>query len=186
MGTGYMGCVAGRLRRLQSTSKSFLGRPDCRMMLERVPCLTGLWRGTGTVTVDSPRCLCMIRWLPRCRTPRKPFCSRMRQTSRPERILSLPKRDLDLSHEDLSVIAPGDLGGTGGFKEEGECLHQISFGLFNRGSLTGDIELRTERDETIVFAFDDCGESLRRSHGVRIYGMSDETRCRFARYQCPV
>jgi hypothetical protein len=52
----------------------------------------------------------MTRWLPRWRTATNPFCSRIRQTSDPERTRSLPNRDLNLSHENLAARAPGDFG----------------------------------------------------------------------------
>jgi hypothetical protein len=38
----------------------------------------------------------------------EPFCSRIRQTSEPERTRSLPNRYLDLSYKDLAVSPPSD------------------------------------------------------------------------------
>lgn len=86
-----------------SLSNSDLTRPDCRMMLCRVPRLSSSWSGTGTVTVVSSVLSCMIEWLPRWRTATNPCCSRIRQTSEPDRTRSLPNGHLNLRDEDLSV-----------------------------------------------------------------------------------
>lgn len=53
-------------------SNSVFGTPDCRMMERKVPTLSSLWSGTGTVTVPSSFCRCMITWLPRRRTSTMP------------------------------------------------------------------------------------------------------------------
>ena len=70
-----------------SYSNSDLSSPDCRIMEARVPGLRSLWMGTGTVRVVSPVRICMIRWLPRCRTSRKPWDSSRRHISTPEKCL---------------------------------------------------------------------------------------------------
>lgn len=100
------------------TSNSARGNPDCLMMLDSVPCLSVPWRGTGTVTVVFSTRFCMTRWLPRCRTATNPFCSRIRQTSTPDRTRSLPNHDLNLRHEDLAMETARNLCRVGGLKEK--------------------------------------------------------------------
>jgi hypothetical protein len=46
-----------------------------------------------------------------------PCCSRIRQTSEPERTRSLPNRHLDLSHENFAMKTPGDFGRGGSLEE---------------------------------------------------------------------
>ena len=69
------------------------------------------------MVVPSER-FCRIRWLPCCRTAANPCCSRIRQTSEPERTRSLPNRNLNLSDKDLVVKAAGNFGRGGGFEKE--------------------------------------------------------------------
>jgi hypothetical protein len=69
------------------------------------------------VIVVSRVRFCMMRWLPRCRTATNPLCSRIWQTSSPERTRSLPNRNLDLGDEDLTVEAPGYFGRVGRLEE---------------------------------------------------------------------
>ena len=57
------------------------------------------------------------QWLPRWRTATNPFCSRVRQSSEPERTRSLPNRDLNLSCKNFAMKAPRDLGRGGSFEE---------------------------------------------------------------------
>ena len=130
----------------------------------RVPRRTGSCSGTGTVIVVSSQRFCMIRWLPFWRTGTNPFCSRMRQISKPERTQSLPNRELNLSYEHFSVESARDFGWAGCFEEERERLNEVGAGFFNGCALAGDVEFRAERDETLVLAFDECCYSLRRLH----------------------
>src|SRR6266568_4574404 len=58
-------------------SNSARGTPDCRMIERRVPILTSLWFGTGTVVVPAPVDFCITMWLPRCLTRTKPCRSRI-------------------------------------------------------------------------------------------------------------
>jgi hypothetical protein len=55
------------------------------------------------VTVLRPSVFCMMMWLPRRRTSTNPLLANIRQTSRPDRILSLANRDLNLRHVHLAV-----------------------------------------------------------------------------------
>ncbi len=61
---------------------------------------------------------CSTRWLPRWRTMKKPFASSMADTSSPDRIRSLPNRDLDLRNENIGVHAPVNLRLIGDFKKQ--------------------------------------------------------------------
>lgn len=86
-------------------SNSERGRPDCLIMEINVPVRSSLWSGTGTVTVDSVNFNCMAIWLPRLLTSTKPCFASIWQTSRPERVRSLPNTDLQLSNINL-VMKP--------------------------------------------------------------------------------
>ena len=99
----------------------------------------------------------MIRWLPRWRTAANPFLSRIRQTSEPERTRSLPKQNLNLRHEDFLVKPSGDFGRRGCLEEQRERFNEVGSRFFNRRALAGNVEIRAERDETIIFTFDDRG-----------------------------
>src|SRR5579871_3908620 len=88
----------------------------------------------------------------------------MRQTSEPERTRSLPNRYLNLGYENLAMRSLRDLGRGGCLEKERKCLNQVGSRLFNRRTLARNIELRAQRHETIVLAFDDRGQSLRRFH----------------------
>jgi len=79
------------------------------MIEDRVPILISSWSGTGTVTVLPATRFCMTTWLPRLRTSTKPCSCKMAQTSAPESLRSLPKRDLDLRHVDFPVKPVSDL-----------------------------------------------------------------------------
>ena len=59
-------------------------------MLCRVPRRRVSWRGTGTVIVVPSAFNCIMRWLPCCRTAMNPCCSRILQTSMPERTRTDP------------------------------------------------------------------------------------------------
>ena len=61
----------------------------------------------------------------------KPFCSRMRQTSEPERTRSLPNRHLNLRHEDFAMEAPADFGRSRRFEEQCECLDEVGSRFFD-------------------------------------------------------
>ena len=65
------------------------------------------------VMVVVSRVFCMIRWLPCWRTVTNPCCSRIRQTSEPERTRSLPNRHLNLGDKNLVVKAAADFGRRG-------------------------------------------------------------------------
>jgi len=99
----------------------------------------------------------MIRWLPRWRTIANPFCSRIRQTSEPERTRSLPNRHLNLSHEDFVVKAPRDFGRVGRFEEQRERLDEVGSRFFNRRTLARNIELRAQRHKSVLLTLDDRG-----------------------------
>ena len=88
----------------------------------------------------------------------------VRQTSWPDRTRSLPNRYLDLSNEDLSVRSAGGLRQGCGLEEPGEGFDQVRRRLFDRSALTGDVELRAQRYEAVVFALDDGRQAVGRVH----------------------
>ena len=90
--------------------------------------------------------------------------SNIRQTSSPERTRSLPNRDLDLGYEHLAMEPTSDLALIGRLEKQAKCLDKIRAGLLDRGTLARDIQLRTERDETVVFALDYGGHPLQLGH----------------------
>ena len=51
-----------------------------------------------------------------------------------------------------------------GFEEESECFDQILAGFFYSLSLTGNIEIWTKGNISIVLSFYDCGETLCAAH----------------------
>jgi len=112
---------------------------------------------------------CMIRWLPCWRTSTNPCCSRIRQTSEPERTRSLPNRHLDLSDENLVVKTSGDFGWGGRLKEEGERLYEIDSRFFNRPAFARNVEFRAQRHKSVVFTFDNRGQALRRLHAPSLH-----------------
>lgn len=127
------------------------------MMLNSVPRLTGSCRGTGIVMVVPSVLFCMIRWLPRWRAAAKPCCSRIEQTSVPARTRSLPNRNLNLGYEYFAVQPAGNLGSGCGLKEEGKRLDKIGARFFDGCSLAGDVQLRAQCHESVIFAFNDRG-----------------------------
>jgi hypothetical protein len=56
------------------------------------------------------------------RTAMKPWLSRIRQTSEPERTRSLPNRYLNLRYEDFAVKPPRDLRGIRSLEEQSKGL----------------------------------------------------------------
>jgi hypothetical protein len=48
---------------------------------------------------------------------------RIRQTSSPERMRSLPNRNLNLRYKDFFAEAPGNFGLIGGLEEQRECFN---------------------------------------------------------------
>lgn len=69
-----------------------------------------------------------------------PCCSRMRQTSRPDRTRSLPIENVERRHEHAGTQALGDLLGVGRVKEDSHCLTEVRGGLFDRRALARDVE----------------------------------------------
>ncbi len=88
------------------------------MMDASVPILISLWFGIGTVTVLPIISFCMTMWLPRLRICLKPFDSRIRETSRPDRVLSLANGHFHLGYIDLLVQPLFDFLWRRGLKEE--------------------------------------------------------------------
>ena len=82
----------------------------------------GIVHWDRNVVVVSPTLFCIIRWLPLWRTATNPFCSSIRQTCDPERTLSLPNRNLNLSDKDLIVEPASDLRRVRRLEEKGQGL----------------------------------------------------------------
>src|SRR6266545_3195095 len=97
----------------------------------------------------------MTTWLPRRRTSRKPCCSRIWQTSRPEKTRSLPTRRQELRYEDVPAPTFQDLFMIRCLKEEIDGFSQMCQGIFDGITLTCDVELRAESNIGIVFTFND-------------------------------
>ena len=73
----------------------------------------------------------MMQWLPRWRTARNPCCSRILQTSEPERTRSLPNGHLNLRDENLAVQPQSDLRWGGRLEEEREGFDEIGARLLD-------------------------------------------------------
>src|SRR5438094_10611867 len=97
-------------------------------------------------------------WLPRLRTSTKACLNRIAQTSLPERTRSLPSRNLHLRDINLAVKALLYLFGRRTFEKQFQRFSKIIPGLFDTVPLARNIQLRTQRNITITFSFDDCGE----------------------------
>jgi len=80
----------------------------------------------------------------------------MRQTSRPERVRSLPNGHLDRGYVDFAAQSLLDLRRIGGFKEELQRFDQVSSRLLDGLPLAGKIQLRTERDVAVPLTHDEA------------------------------
>lgn len=89
--------------------------------------------------------------------------------SRPDRTRSLPNRDLDLGHKHIAVVPPPHFGRIRCFEKERQCFNQVCPRLFDGRTLAGDVQLRTQRDECIVFSLDDGGQALRSLHDLSLH-----------------
>ena len=74
------------------------------------------------VTVVPSMHFCIMRWLPRWRTARSPFLSRMWHTSEPDGTRTLPNRNLDLGHEDFAAKPASNFGWVGRLEKERESF----------------------------------------------------------------
>lgn len=134
------------------------------MMLGRVLRLISGCSGTGTVTLLRPVRFCIALWLPLCRTSRKPWDSSMRRTSEPERVRSLPDRNLDLCHEYIRMQTSFDFGGLCSLEKEGEGLDKVGARRLYRVPLAGDIQLGAQGYARVVFAFDNRRQAESSAH----------------------
>src|SRR5271169_2026701 len=80
-------------------SNNSRGNPLWRIIDCNVPILISRWLGTGTVIVEVRVFFCIMTWLPRWRTLKKPFCSNKEQISLPENLPSFPNADLHTRDE---------------------------------------------------------------------------------------
>ena len=116
----------------------------------------GHWNGGSR----SFRLQLQMRWLPRWRTATNPCCSRILQTSAPERTRSLPNGHLNLSYENLVVQPPSNLGWRGCLEKERQGFDQIGASLLHRSALTGNVEFGAQCHEIIVFTLNNGRQSV--------------------------
>ena len=74
----------------------------------------------------------------------------------PEGTRRLANRDLNLSHEDLPAIAPGDFG-RGSFEEQRKRLDEASSGFFDGRAMARDVEFRAQRHKNVALALNNRG-----------------------------
>jgi hypothetical protein len=82
----------------------------------------------------------------------------MLQTSRPDSTRSLANLDLKPGYKKLGMSAPLDFRGVCGFKKQLNSLLQILTRLFNGVTLAGYVQLRTQGNVAVTFAFNDRGD----------------------------
>jgi len=136
------------------------------MMLARVPSLSSVCSGTGTVMVAVITRRCMMAWLPRRRTSVKPFSWRMRQTSAPERRRSLlANRNLERTYLNVDAKTLGEFGWRRCLEEELQRFSEIRASLLHRITLARNIDVRAESDVPVPFAPSHGGEASGDVHG---------------------
>ncbi len=89
-----------------------------------------------------------------------PCRSRMAQTSRPDKVRSLPNGNLELRYENLATDAFLDFFGRSALEEELERFSQVFPSRLDRVALAGDIEFRAQRHVAVAFTLNNCCESL--------------------------
>ena len=134
------------------------------MIERRVPIRSSGWSGMGTVLVDSPSCHCMTTWLPRRRTSTKPCLARMRQTSRPERVRSLPNLHVERRDVELALEALPDLTLARSLKEEGDRLLDVMASLLDAVALAGNVEFGAQGNVAVPFVVDPGSDMLDALH----------------------
>src|ERR1051325_10781515 len=88
----------------------------------------------------------------------------MAQTSAPEKTPSLPSRDLQRRHVQLALQTPLHFGSVGALNEKLHRLSKVGRRVFDRVALARDLELRTERNESVAFAVNHRCESAYIAH----------------------
>jgi hypothetical protein len=81
----------------------------------------------------------------------------------------LPNRHLDLRHKNLVAKASIDFCRRSSFEKERKRLNEVGAGLFNRGSLARNVELRALRHKAVLLAFDNRGQALRWLHSPSLH-----------------
>lgn len=94
---------------------------------------------------------CITTWLPRRRVSTKPCLARIAHTSRPERTAVLTNRDLHLRDVHLFFQPLPDFLAGSGLKKEFEGLAKVVARFFDRGSLAGDVQFRTQGHVPVIF-----------------------------------
>jgi hypothetical protein len=117
------------------------------------------------VTVVSAKRFCIMAWLPRRRTSWNPYVSKIAQTCCPERLRSLPNRDLNLSYENLGMQTLLNLRGSRRLEKQCQSFYQVGARFLDGSALTGDIEFRTKGDVSIAVSFDHGCQAANLFHG---------------------
>src|SRR5467141_237056 len=90
----------------------------------------------------------MTTWLPRRRTSTKPCLARMLQTSRPERVRSLPNLHVERCDVELALEALPDLTLARSLEEEGDRLLDVVASLLDVVALAGNVEFGGTRQRS--------------------------------------
>ena len=85
----------------------------------------------------------------------------------------MPNRYLDLGHKHFILKSPRDLGRGGRLEEECKRLDKIGPRFFNRSPLACDVQLRRQRHESIVLAFNDDGDTSGFTHSFSLRQIQD-------------
>ena len=88
----------------------------------------------------------------------KPCFSKIAQTSLPEKTRNLANRHLQLSYVNFSRQPLLHFFRRCAFKKQLQSFAQILTSAFNAVSLTGDVQFWTQRNITITFPFNNCGQ----------------------------
>src|SRR5438876_1903693 len=109
----------------------------------------------------------MTTWLPRRRTSTKPCLARMLQTSRPERVRSLPNLHVERCDVELALEALPDLTLARSLEEEGNrlldvvaSLLDVVASLLDAVALAGNVEFGPQGNVAVPFAVDPGSDML--------------------------
>src|SRR5260370_25861469 len=106
----------------------------------------------------------MTTWLPRRRTSTKPCLARMLQTSRPERVRSLPNLHVERCDVELALEALPDLTLARRLEEEGDRLLDVVASLLDAVALAGNVEFGAQGNVAVPFAVDPGSDMLDALH----------------------
>src|SRR2546426_8402093 len=106
----------------------------------------------------------MTTWLPRRRTSTKPCLARMLQTSRPERVRSLPNLHVERCDVELALEALPDLTLARSLEEDGDRLLDVVASLLDVVALAGNVEFGAQGNVAVPFAVDPGSDMLDALH----------------------